>query len=81
MAPSSAPVMISADYPPNIPDQDAAPAPSIAVNAEDDVPIEAGEDLLKAIELQGIASSAYPDEEDIDIPEPVSAGVSRSDGL
>jgi hypothetical protein len=47
----------------------------------DDAPIEAGEDLLAAIEPQDNVSSSHPDDEDIDIPEPVSAGVSRSDGL
>lgn len=77
----------SADYPPNIPEQGAVPAaaPSMAVDADnvggEDAPIEAGEDLLKAIEPQDVASSSHPDDEDIDIPEPVSAGISRSDGL
>ena len=86
-APAAPPSMTSADYPPNIPEQDAAPvaAPSMAANTDDaggdDAPIEAGEDLLKAIEPQDIASSSHPDDEDIDIPEPVSAGVSRPDGL
>jgi hypothetical protein len=84
---SPAPATTSADYPPNIPEPDTSPAaaPSMAVNADDaggeDAPIEAGEDLLKAIEPQGIASSSHPEDEDIDIPEPVSAGVSRSDSL
>jgi len=82
-APVASPSATSSDYPPNIPEQDVAP--SMATNADDaggdDAPIEAGEDLLKAIEPQGVGTASHPDDEDIDIPEPVSAGVSRSDSL
>lgn len=48
---------------------------------DENPPIQAGEDLLAAIEPQENTSGSHPDDEDIDIPEPVSAGAARSEGL
>lgn len=74
------------DYPAAIAAAESAPvaeqhAEGAPTASPDDAPIEAGEDLLAAIEPQDTGSSAHPDDEDIDIPEPVSAGMTRSDGV
>lgn len=74
------------DYPADIPAGEAAPvaeqrAEGAAPDSPGDGPIEAGEDLLAAIEPQNTGSSAHPDDEDIDIPEPVGVGMTRSDGV
>lgn len=79
--PASAP---AADYPPEIPEQNTSSAEqveAVAPPAADQTPIQPGDDLVAAIEPQEDGSSSHPDDEDIDIPEPVSAGMTRSEGL
>lgn len=80
-APPPAPAP-AADYPPEIPaDTVSAPndAEEISVSDSEDAPIQAGEDLVAAIQPSEDGSSPHPDDEDIDIPEPVSAGITRTE--
>lgn len=76
--PAPAPVV---DYPANIPAERPVQTEDTSATIDENPPILAGENLLAAIEPQEGASGSHPDDEDIDIPEPVSAGIPRSEGL
>lgn len=76
----------STDYPAEIPaGTTAAPTAQSAEGGigdalaagDENPPIQAGEDLMAAIEPQADAPPSNPDDQDIDIPEPVSTGMTR----
>tara|TARA_R110000868_G_scaffold4155_19_gene25434 strand:- start:9712 stop:10287 length:576 start_codon:yes stop_codon:yes gene_type:complete len=88
--PTPAPPPAAPDYPPAVQAGDPVPGDSTpkespagadAPDTAETVPVDAGNDLIDAIEPQDNPSSDHPDDEDIDIPEPVSAGVNRSGGF
>lgn len=79
--PAAAP---AANYPAEIPTESSSdPMETGDASATDanDAPIQAGEDLVAAIQPSEDGASSHPDDEDIDIPEPVSAGMTRSESL